>query len=109
MLSVSETGALAESGGHNPGMKKQATAAQRRRGQQQTNNDYLADAVRPLPPAPAENEGAIKYTARDKSGAFAKPKARGGDVKENEGSIKSRNPLAAGSPAEDIDDGSLNQ
>jgi hypothetical protein len=97
-----------KSGNHTPGMKKQATAAQRRWNRQPSNNDYLADAVRPLPPVSAENQGTIKYTARDKSGAFAKPKASGG-AKENDGSIKSRNPLAAGSAGEDIDDGSRNQ
>ncbi|HLH44357.1 MAG TPA: hypothetical protein VKV74_15310 [Bryobacteraceae bacterium] len=90
-------------------MKKQTTAASRRWGRQETrNNDYLADAVRPLPPAPAENEGAIKFTARAKTGAFAKSRAKGGP-KENEGFIDSKNPLAAGSSTEDIDDGSRNQ
>jgi hypothetical protein len=89
-------------------MKEQATAAQRRWNRQPPNNDYRADAVRPLPPAPAENKGTIKFAARNKSGAFAKSNASGGP-KGNSGSIKSRNPFAACSSAEDIDDGSRNQ
>ncbi|HEY7336806.1 MAG TPA: hypothetical protein VH639_18065 [Bryobacteraceae bacterium] len=89
-------------------MKRKSVPAQKS-GKNQGTDGYLARASGPVATARIENEGAMKFTAREISGATAKSQFSGMVKEENDSAIKTSNRFAKGRAGAHIDDGSRNK